>query len=107
MATFQIIKSDKSTAWYYELKSTSTGETILNSEGYATRSAAVEGIESVKRNAGSDRNYEMKQSVFFSFSLKAINGETIGISKRYTTETERDAVLEMVKKEAPTAIVVL
>ncbi|WP_165940149.1 YegP family protein [Dyadobacter psychrotolerans] len=66
MAIFEIYKSDRSTAWYYRLKATGSQENILESEGYATRNAAMEGIESAKRNARFDQNFEVKETLFTS-----------------------------------------
>lgn len=60
---------------------------ILTSEGYADKSAALKGIESVRGNAGKDANFEVRtakngQSYFV---LKAASKEVIGQSEMYTS----------------------
>ncbi|TDE11321.1 DUF1508 domain-containing protein [Dyadobacter psychrotolerans] len=40
------------------------------------------------------------------YLLRAGNGETVGISKRYVYEAERDNALKLVKREAPDATTV-
>jgi uncharacterized protein YegP (UPF0339 family) len=39
----------------------------------------------------------------FYFTLKAANGETLGISEGYTTAASRDNGIEAVKRDAPNA----
>ena len=105
MANFEIYRIDKSTAFYYRLKSGSNQEIILESEGYATKYAAIEAIESAKIAVRFDRNFESKESIYYTFALKTGNGETVGRSKKYLSATERDNALQMVKKEATNATV--
>ena len=63
------------------------GETILNSEGYTTKSNCQNGIDSVKRNAQDENQYDHKIAANgkFYFTLEAVNGQTIGISELYET----------------------
>ena len=90
--------------FYFVLKA-SNGEVILNSERYASKASATNGIASVKTNAPSDVRYERKQSSNgqYMFNLKAANGERIGSSETYTTAAGRDNGIESVKTNAPTA----
>ena len=83
----------------------SNGQVILTSEGYTTKSAASNGIESVKKNASDDSKYDRKTSTNgkYYFNLKATNGQIIGSSEMYESTASRDNGIESVKKNAPTA----
>jgi hypothetical protein len=80
------------------------GQVILSSEGYSTKAACLNGVESVKRNAAEDR-FESKTSKDgkFHFVLKATNGQIIGTSEMYETKSSCDNGIESVKKNAPDA----
>lgn len=84
------------------------GETILTSELYKAKSSALNGIESVKKNAALDERYERKvdKAGHPRFNLKAANHEIIGSSEGYNSEAARDNGIESVKKNAPDAEVV-
>lgn len=100
---------------YYDLKRTGTQymfnlrgnnhEVVLTSERYVTKQGAQSGIASVKVHAPSDANYRRLNSTSNSpyFVLKAANGETIGTSELYSSASARDAGIEWVKKNAPSA----
>ncbi|RIJ26611.1 YegP family protein [Henriciella mobilis] len=96
--------SDKAGEFRFRLKA-GNGEIILSSEGYKKRASAMNGIESVKKNAANDARYENKEgsSGKFSFNLKAANGQVIGTSQSYKSESGRDNGVESVKKNAPAA----
>lgn len=81
------------------------GQTILASEGYTTKAACENGIESVRKNAGDDARYERKTSSNGKpfFNLKAGNGQVIGSSEMYESEASRENGIESVKKNAPDA----
>lgn len=81
------------------------GQTILASEGYTTKAACENGIESVRKNAGDDDRYERKTSSNGKsfFNLKAGNGQIIGSSEMYESEASRENGIESVKKNAPDA----
>lgn len=81
------------------------GQVILTSEGYAAKSSCENGIESVKKNAPEDGNYERKESsnAKFYFNLKATNGQVIGTSQMYDSESGRNDGIASVIKNAPTA----
>ncbi|WP_018629712.1 YegP family protein [Niabella aurantiaca] len=84
------------------------GQIILTSEGYTTRAACDNGIESVKKNASDDAQYDRKTSSNGKpfFNLKAGNGQVIGKSELYESEAARENGIESVKKNAPDAEVV-
>lgn len=104
-AHFEIYK-DKAGECRFHLKA-ANGEIILVSEGYKQHTSAVQGIESVRKNAPDDKRYERKMSVSGKpyFNLKAANGEVIGTSQLYASAQTCEHGIEAVKKTAPEASV--
>ncbi|HOD09327.1 MAG TPA: YegP family protein [Flavobacterium sp.] len=83
------------------------GQTILASEGYTTKAACDNGIESVKKNSQDDARYDRKESSNGKpyFNLKATNGQIIGTSEMYESVAARENGIESVKKNAPDATI--
>ncbi|MFA9190260.1 YegP family protein [Flavobacterium sp. FZUC8N2.13] len=83
------------------------GQTILASEGYTTKTACDNGIESVRKNAPEDGRYDRKESSNGKpyFNLKAANGQIIGSSEMYESVASRENGIESVKKNAVDAVV--
>ncbi|SHM36830.1 YegP family protein [Flavobacterium saccharophilum] len=81
------------------------GQTILTSEGYTTKAACLNGIESVKTNSQDDSKFDKKESSNGKpyFNLKASNGQIIGASEMYESTAARDNGVESVKTNAPDA----
>jgi len=81
------------------------GQVILASEGYTTKAACENGVESVRKNAQDDARFERLTSKNdkFYFLLKATNGQSIGSSEMYESAASRDNGIESVKKNAPDA----
>jgi uncharacterized protein YegP (UPF0339 family) len=102
---FELAKSSNG-KYFFRLKA-GNGEKILGSEMYESKAAAENGIASVKTNAGDDGRYERKTSNKgdFYFNLKAANGQVIGSSEMYQSESGRENGIESVKKNAPDAAV--
>lgn len=100
------IYTDKAGEFRFRLKA-SNGLTILASEGYKARAGCTNGIESVKKNAPNDANYERKEtsSGKYRFNLKSTNSQVIGTSESYETTAARDNGIESVKNNAPEATV--
>lgn len=101
-----VITTRKNGEFQFVLKA-SNGEAILTSEGYNAKSGCQNGIDSVKKNSQSDDRYDRKKSTNgkFYFNLKASNGQIIGTSEMYESESGRDNGIESVKKNAPDATV--
>ena len=78
---------------------------ILNSEGYTTKAACQNGIESVKKNAQDESRFDKKTSSNdkWYFNLTAANGQVIGTSQMYESEASRDNGIASVKSNAPDA----
>lgn len=81
------------------------GQVILSSEGYTTKPACLNGVESVRKNAIVEGRFENKVAANgkFHFNLKASNGQVIGTSQMYESEAGCANGIESVKKNAPEA----
>ncbi|MGX7666257.1 YegP family protein [Flavobacterium pedocola] len=81
------------------------GQVILASEGYTTKAACENGIESVKKNSQDDARFDRLESKNGKpyFNLKATNGQIIGSSEMYESVASRDNGIESVMKNAPDA----
>ena len=84
------------------------GEIIPASEGYASKAACSNGIESVQKNCLDEGCFEKTttESGKFRFNLKARNGQVIGTSQNYESEAARDNGIAAVGRAAPEAPVV-
>jgi uncharacterized protein len=104
MASKFEIKKAKDGEFYFHLKAPN-GQVILASEKYERKASAVDGIQSVKKNATDDNRYERKEAKNgqFMFNLKAANHEVIGTSETYTSSEARDNGIASVKTNAPQA----
>ncbi|MBR1869036.1 MAG: YegP family protein [Bacteroidales bacterium] len=102
-----VITVRKNGEFQFNLKA-SNGQVILTSEGYTTKTACLNGIESVKKNAPVEGRFETKVAKNGKpfFNLKASNGQVIGASQMYASEKTMLAGIESVKKNAPDAPVV-
>ena len=103
MGTFLISKR-KNEEFQFVLKA-GNGQVILASEGYATKAACENGIESVRKNSQVDARFdklEAKNGKRY-FNLKATNGQIIGNSEMYESIVACDNGIESVKKNAPDA----
>ncbi len=98
------IKISTNGKYHFNLKS-GNGQIILSSEMYETKSAADNGIESVKKNAPDDNRYERRASSKGDpyFILKAGNSQEIGRSEMYSSTAAMENGIESVKTNAPTA----
>jgi uncharacterized protein YegP (UPF0339 family) len=81
------------------------GETILTSEGYASKPSCMNGVKSVMKNAAEAKRFEPKvaKNGKFHFTLKASNGQVVGSSELYETQTSCENGIASVKKNAPAA----
>lgn len=105
-AKFEIYK-DKAGEFRFRLKA-GNGENILASEGYKSKASCKNGIDSVKKNAQDAGKFETSTTKAgkFRFNLKANNGQVIGVSQSYSTDSSCHNGVACVKKDAPGADVV-
>jgi uncharacterized protein YegP (UPF0339 family) len=101
-----VITTRKNGEFQFNLKA-GNGQTILASEGYTTKAACMNGIESVQKNSQDDARFEKLEAKNGKpyFNLKAGNGQIIGSSEMYESEASRDNGIESVKKNAPDATI--
>ena len=100
MGKYQLFK-DKAGQFRFRLKA-GNGEIILASEGYTTKAAAENGINSVRVNSPQDERYERKETAAgWSFNLRASNGQVIGTSEVYASVAAREKGIESVKANGP------
>lgn len=103
MGKFEITKR-KNGEFQFNLKA-SNGQVILASEGYSSKGACKNGIESVIKNSKDDTKFDRKTSTNGKpyFNLKATNGQVIGVSEMYESVASRENGIESVKKNAADA----
>ena len=102
-----VITLRKNGEFQFNLKATN-GQIILTSEGYSTKSACLNGIESVKKNSQVEARFDKKVASNGKpfFNLKAANGQIIGSSQMYVNEKNMLNGVASVMKNAPEAPVV-
>lgn len=100
---FELYK-DKAGKHRWRLKA-GNGEIILASQGYASKAGAKIGIESVRKNCTSVKNFRVSQTrnKKHCFSLVAQNGQIVGTSQTYAKEASCKAGVQSVKRSAPKA----
>ena len=98
------LKKSKNDKFYFTLNA-ENGQVVLTSEMYEAKASALNGIESVKKNAGDDARYGRLVGKDGSpyFTLKAGNGQVIGQSQMYSGEKLRDAGIDSCKANGPGA----
>jgi len=81
------------------------GEIILTSEGYASKPSCLNGVKSVMKNASDVKRFESKvaKNGKFHFNLKATNGQVIGSSEMYESQSTCENGIASVKKNVVSA----
>ena len=100
MGKFEI-KIRKDGEFQFNLKA-GNGEIILTSEGYTTKAACLNGIESVRKNSADDAKFEVLEAKNgkLYFRLKA------GASQMYASKETAKKGIASVKRNAPEAVIV-
>lgn len=103
MGKFQIATRTNG-EWQFNLKA-DNGQVVLTSQGYTTREACENGIESVRVNSHEDIRFDLKEASNgkYYFNLKAANGQIIGTSQMYVDANGRNNGIASVQKNAPNA----
>ena len=99
-----VISTRKNGEFQFSLKA-GNGQEILASEGYTTKAACLNGVESVKKNSQDEARFDKLESKNgkFYFNLKATNGQIIGTSEMYESTASRYNGIASVAKNAPDA----
>lgn len=86
---------------------TGTGDTLLTSELYKTKSSVANGIASVQANSAQDERYERKTAANGKpfFNLKAANHQVIGTSPMHASEAAREAAIASAKADGSSTTV--
>ena len=107
MAGKFVVSKGKDGQDYFLLKA-ANGETILQSEGYKARNSCENGINSVRSNSASQDHFERRtaRNGKFYFILKATNGQEVGRSQMYKSESGCRNGIKSVARNAPGAAVV-
>ena len=98
--------SGKDGKHYFSLKA-GNGEVILKSQGYKAEQDCANGIESVRKNSQEESRFETKTAADgrLYFVLKATNGQVIGQSQMYKSESGCSNGIESVGRNAKDAAV--
>lgn len=98
--------TDKAGEYRFRLKA-GNGETILASEGYKAKDSCTNGIESVRKNCVNPDRFVQKQtdSGKFRFNLMATNGQVIGTSQNYSSDSGCSNGMKSVANSAPDATI--
>ena len=101
---FEVKQKEGSDGYHFVLKA-KNGQVILSSQGYANKAGAMNGVESVKKNAADDSKFERKtaKNGKFYFNLKAANSQIIGTSQMYAGEAGMENGIQSIKNNAPGA----
>ena len=102
---YEIYQSETSKKYHFRLKA-GNGEIILTGQGYADKGGCQNGIESVKTNAPDDSKFETKEAKDGRnyFVLKAGNGQVIGQSQMYKSESGLTNGIASVQKNADSEV---
>lgn len=98
---FEIFQSEKTSKYHFRLKA-GNGEIILQSEAYNEKAGAENGVNSVINHSKSEGNFEARKAANEKdyFVLKASNGEIIGKSQMYKSESGMNNGIASVMKNA-------
>jgi hypothetical protein len=104
MAKFEVYQSGQKNEFRFRLKA-DNGQIILSSEGYTTKPACLNGIESVKKNAADAKRFTKTTTPtnMFRFAITAANSQIIGTSQNYKSESGRNNGIASVMKNAAKA----
>jgi uncharacterized protein len=104
MAGYFELKAAAGSQFVFNLKA-ANNQVVLSSESYSSKQAALDGIDSVKKNAPNDARYQRKTAKDNSpyFVLTATNGETLGKSEMYSSAAAMEGGIASVKANAPGA----
>ncbi len=104
MASKFEINLAKDGQFYFNLKA-GNGEIILTSEMYKAKASCTNGIESVRKNSQDLGKFETREAKDGRgyFVLKATNGQEIGRSQYYKSDSGLKNGIASVSKNAPDA----
>ncbi len=101
--SFELKKTDAGN-FVFALKA-ANGQTILASESYKAKASALNGIESVRKNAETDDRFDRRTSSNGKpyFVLTATNGQIVGQSEMYGSAAAMENGIRSVRDNASDA----
>lgn len=101
---FQLKKSSNG-QFHFNLLA-SNGQVVLSSEQYKAHASALNGIESVRKNAEREGAFEIREASNGKhyFVLKATNGQIVGQSQMYASQHSAEQGCDSVRRHAPAAV---
>jgi uncharacterized protein YegP (UPF0339 family) len=101
---FEIYQSDTTHKFHFRLKA-KNGEIILTGQGYSAKADCLNGIESVRKNSESTEAFQdqVAKDGRHYFTLKATNGQVIGQSQMYKSDSGLKNGIASVQENAPSA----
>lgn len=101
---FEVYQSESTQKFHFRLKA-GNGEIIFTGQGYKAKADCLNGVESVKKNCVTDDNFEVKEASDGRgyFTLKATNGQVIGQSQMYKSDSGLKNGIASIQKNAPGA----
>lgn len=106
MAKFEVY-NDKKGEFRFRLKA-GNGQIIITGQGYKAKASCMNGIESIKNNCHDDGMFERltaKNGKSY-FNLKSTNGQVIGASQMYASNSGMEKGIASVRENAPVAEIV-
>lgn len=84
---FEVYK-DKAGEYRFRLKA-ANGQNILASEGYKAKASCMNGVQSVQKNSQDPKRFETKTTASgkHRFNLTSSNGQVVGTSQSYESES--------------------
>lgn len=103
---FEVFKGENDGKFYFNLKA-GNGQVILSSQGYVNKEDCLSGVESVRNHAADEKYFEVKESADGKgfFNLKASNGQVIGRSQMYASESGLKNGIESIQARSQEASV--
>lgn len=104
MAGMFELKKNRGGEFVFNLKA-GNGQVLLASEGYTAKASALNGIESVRKNASTDDRFDRRTASNGKpyFVLTATNGQVIGQSQMYSASDAMENGIRSVRENAPVA----
>ena len=101
---FEIYQSDNDSKFHFRLKA-GNGEIILSGQAYHAKADCLNGVESVRTNASDAEafHYHEAKDGRHYFTLKAANGQVIGQSQMYKSDSGLKNGVSSVQQNAPAA----
>ncbi len=106
MAAKYLLKNSKNGKFTFSLLAGNNQVVMTASDIYETKEAALNGIESCKKNGTDDARFERKKSSADEpyFVLKTDNGQIIGKSEMYSSLASMENGIASVKTNAGAAV---